>query len=75
MVADNLAAHCIAGFVESFSAELFCQFCMGKNSDVKVEEVRSGAFNLRDKDLHQDRVKTALANGTSCCGVKRVCFY
>lgn len=66
VVADNLAAHGIAGFVESFSAEFFCRFCVGKSSDVQAKEVWSGAFNLRDKDLHKDHVKTAQENGTSC---------
>lgn len=75
VVADNLAAHGLAGFVESFSAEFFCRFCLGKSSDVQTKEVCSCAFNVRDKDLHKDHVNNALENGTSCCGVKRECVF
>ncbi|KAL0194605.1 hypothetical protein M9458_008177, partial [Cirrhinus mrigala] len=75
VVADNLAAHGMAGFVESFSGEFFCRFCVGKSSDVQAKEVQSGAFNLRNKDLHKDHVKTAQEKGTSYCGVKRECVF
>ena len=30
VVADNLGAHSIGGFVESFSASQFCRFCIGE---------------------------------------------
>lgn len=75
VVADNLAAHGMAGFVESFSGEYFCRFCLGNRSDVQSKEVGSGAFSLRNKDLHADHVKTAQLSGTNCCGVKRECVF
>lgn len=75
VVADNLAAHGMAGFVESFSGEFFCRFCLGKSSDVQAKEVQSGAFNHRTKEVHKDHVKTAQEKGTSCCGVKRDCVF
>lgn len=59
VVADNLAAHGMGGFVESFSGEFFCRFCLGRSSDVQAKEVQSGAFNLF----------------TSYCGVKRDCVF
>ncbi len=42
---------------------------------MQAKEVQSGAFNLRNKDLHEDHVKTAQEKGTSYCGVKRDCVF
>ncbi|RXN34483.1 hypothetical protein ROHU_014971 [Labeo rohita] len=50
-------------------------YISGKSSDVQAKEVQSGAFNLRNKDLHKDHVKTAQEKGTSYCGVKRECVF
>ena len=33
VIADNLGAHSISGFVESFSSSHFCRFCIGYQSD------------------------------------------
>lgn len=30
IIADNLGAHCVGGFVVSFSASHFCCFCIGE---------------------------------------------
>ncbi|KAI3352079.1 hypothetical protein L3Q82_020899, partial [Scortum barcoo] len=34
VIADNLGAHGIAGFIESFSGVYFCRFCTGELNDL-----------------------------------------
>lgn len=75
VIADNLGAHGIAGFIESFSGVYFCRFCTGERSDIQDKAVQSGHFNFRTKDLHETHVQFARENSTICCGVKRECFF
>lgn len=35
IVADNLGAHGIAGFVENFTGPYFCRFCMAAASNIE----------------------------------------
>lgn len=74
VVADNLGAHGLAGFVESFSGKYFCRFCTAQHCDIQGKEVKSGVFERRTKEVHQLHVKTAQEKGESCFGVKTVCF-
>ncbi|XP_070406635.1 uncharacterized protein [Nothobranchius furzeri] len=75
VVADNLGAHCIGGFVESFSSSHYCRFCIGDRSQIQEYEVRTGMFPLRTKDSYMDHVEAALSGTTEGhhCGVKRLC--
>lgn len=73
VAADNLGAHGIAGFVESFSGEYVCRFCTGRFSDFQTKQVLSGEFSLRSKDEHKEHVKHATESGKPCVGVKRPC--
>lgn len=73
VVADNLGAHSIAGFVQSFSGECYCRFCTARSNDIQQHSVASGAFSQRTKELHQAHVKQAQDTGTVCCGVKKEC--
>lgn len=75
VIADNLGAHGIAGFIESFSGDYFCRFCTGKRSVIQVKAVQSGHFNLRTKDIHETHIRFARENSTICCGVKRECVF
>jgi len=75
VVADNLGAHSVAGFMQSFSVEYYCRFCTGKSSDIQLHSVASGAFSLRTKELHQAHVKQAQDTGTFCYGVKNECVF
>lgn len=75
VVADNLAAHGIAGFVESFSGQYFCRFCMAQWTETQVIKVKSGVFTLRNKELHQLHVHTAQEKGGNCFGVKKGCIF
>ncbi|XP_028332484.1 uncharacterized protein LOC114481687 [Gouania willdenowi] len=73
VVADNLGAHGIAGFIESFSAQYMCRFCHAQRSEIQEKEVSSGAFTLRSKDMHEMHVRSALDSAQPCHGVKRKC--
>ncbi len=74
-MADNLGAHSVAGFMQSFSVEYYCRFCTGKSSDIQLHSVASGAFSLRTKELHQAHIKHAQDTGAGYCGVKKDCIF
>ena len=59
--ADNLGAHGLAGFVESFSGDKshVCRFCLGTNEEFQKYEVREGYFIERTKDTHDLHVQKA----------------
>lgn len=46
IAADNLAAHSLAGFQESFVSDKICRFCMATRQEIQDHEVRSGHFVL-----------------------------
>lgn len=75
VVADNLGAHSIGGFVEGFSASHFCRFCIGERSQIQEHEVREGRFPPRTKSSHSMHVRAALSDLAEAhhCGVKRQC--
>lgn len=73
VVADNLGAHGLAGFVESFSGDFFCRFCTATRSEIQSQEVKEGGFSLRTKELHHTHVASACEQGKPCCGVKTTC--
>ncbi|KAL2093349.1 hypothetical protein ACEWY4_010661 [Coilia grayii] len=75
VVADNLGAHSIGGFVESFSASHYCRFCTAERSEVQSHAVNAGIFPLRTKHDHSLHVEKALNNSTHghCFGVKSQC--
>ncbi len=73
VVADNLGAHSLAGFVESFSGQYVCRFCTAQKVDIQSKDVQSGDFVLRTKEIHDADVKSALETETNCFGVKRAC--
>lgn len=73
VIADNLGAHSVGGFVESFSGSYVCRLCVGERSQFQELEVRTGAFPGRTKQQHQSDIEAALASGTHSHGVKRQC--
>ena len=76
VIADNLGAHSVAGFLQNFSGEYYCRFCTGTSSDIQVHSVASGAFSLRTKELHQTHLRQVKdSTSTSCFGVKRECVF
>lgn len=73
VLADNLGAHGIAGFNESFTAGHICRVCTATRKDIQTQDVRSGALTLRTKELHETHVASAQQGGSSCFGVKGHC--
>lgn len=75
VLADNLGAHSLAGFQESFNVNLPCRFCMATREDIQVKEVRSGSFEHRTKENHDQQVQEVLQDSTLVrqYGVKRSC--
>lgn len=73
VVADNLGAHGLAGFVESFSGDFVCRFCTATRCVIQSKEVKEGGFTLRSEKLHQAHVTSACEHGQTCCGVKTAC--
>ena len=73
VAADNLGAHTMAGFVESFSGDYYCRYCTGKSCVVQSHCVASGVFNPRTKQLHECHVKSSQETNKNCFGVKREC--
>ncbi|XP_059180201.1 uncharacterized protein LOC131959109 [Centropristis striata] len=70
--ADNLAAHGLGGFLESFRAEYACRFCMATSEQFQATEVRDEEFVQRTKASHDVHVQNALKNGSEF-GVKHDC--
>lgn len=59
IIADNLGAHGMAGFVESFfSAEYICRLCTTKKSEIK--SVAASVFDRRPLELYEAHLKCAL---------------
>lgn len=75
VVANNLGAHSVAGFVENFTGSYICQFCLGERSEFQSKEVSCGSFQWRTKEQHTLHVQTAVSspNRTPCYGVKKQC--
>lgn len=74
VVADNLGAHSIAGFVESFSGRYVCRFCTADRFDFQTKDVGAGGFSPRTEEIHTSHLKTLEENSLSnCYGVTRKC--
>ncbi|XP_047186147.1 uncharacterized protein LOC118292452 [Scophthalmus maximus] len=74
--ADNLGAHSLAGFLESFTVDKFCRFCSASSIDTQHQDgVCSGFFKLRDKDSHDKQVQEVREDQalSQTYGVKRAC--
>lgn len=77
VVADNLGAHSIGGFVENFSSSYVCRFCLDGQPEFQVEEVRTGAFQLQTKEQHEMHAQTVQQNSalTHLWSPEAVCTY
>nr|XP_046269580.1 uncharacterized protein LOC124072313 isoform X1 [Scatophagus argus] len=73
VIADNLGAHALGGFVESFSGGSICRFCTGDKSEFQSKDVKSGVFQRRTKETHNVHVQTAQERAAICYGVKKQC--
>lgn len=52
VAADNLGAHSVAGFNESFSGGYICRFCTATRAEIQTRDVKSGSFDLRTTELN-----------------------
>lgn len=72
--ADNLGAHSLAGYQESFNVEKSCRFCLASLKDIQQHDDRSGAFTLRTPELFDEAVNVLNTTDASCFdGLKRDC--
>ena len=79
IVADNLSAHSIGGFVESFSPNVAhpCRFCTATSQDIQNVELDITDLTRRCRQDHDLHVKEATATATvsSAFGVKSNCVF
>lgn len=75
VAADNLAAHSLGGFFESFTVSQVCRFCMAKREEIQHKEVRTGLFQPRTKESHDKHVQDVSQDSTKAkkYGVKESC--
>lgn len=74
VAADNLAAHGLAGFSESFRSEYFCRFCLADQTEMQISDAVSGSFEMRTKELHDNLIHDVQNNDShKNYGVKRSC--
>ncbi len=73
--ADNLGAHGLAGFQESFRVEKFCRFCLASFQDIQTTDVSKGLFPLRSIKQHNQFIEELKATPTltNVQGVKGEC--
>lgn len=71
--ADNLGAHGLAGFQESFTVDKFCRFCLVSHSQIGT--IKPKEFPLRTIEQHNRFVDDIKQNQTltSVNGVKQEC--
>ncbi|KAL3999898.1 somatostatin receptor 2 [Sarotherodon galilaeus] len=71
--ADNLGAHGLAGFYESFTVDKFCRFCLISRDQIATTEVND--FQLRGVDQHNSFLEELRQTDylQSVNGVKREC--
>lgn len=70
---DNLAAHSLVGFSESFNVDKFCCFCLISKDQIATTDVKD--FQLRTPDGHNAVLEKLRQNETlkSIDGVKKEC--
>lgn len=57
VAADNLTAHSLGRFFESFTVSQVCRFCVAKREEMQHKEVRTGYFQQRENyDKHVQEV-------------------
>lgn len=73
--ADNLAAHALGGFLESFRVDYVCRFCMATSEHFQKDGVKNEQFVKRTKGSHDLHVQNVLQDKSlsSQFGVKGDC--
>nr|XP_023651449.1 uncharacterized protein LOC111835405 isoform X2 [Paramormyrops kingsleyae] len=74
VAADNLAAHGLAGFVQSFRGPYVCRFCCCTVDQIQSTEVSEGEFSVRTRACHDLHVQNVVqGENASHLGVKGSC--
>lgn len=74
VAADNLAAHGLAGFEQSFRGPYACRFCCCTVDEIQSTEVSEGEFSVRTKACHDLHVQNVVqGKNASHLGVKGSC--
>ena len=74
VIADNLGAHSIAGFLEYFLRGHVCRFCTATVSEFQTKVVDNGAFTSRTEEIHSDHLKVIEEQSLdNFCGVRTRC--
>ena len=60
VAADNLAAHGLAGFVQSFGGNYVCRICCCTSAQIQDSEVSEGEFSMREKACHDLHVQNVV---------------
>ena len=75
VASDNLAAHALAGFMQSFRAGYICTFCKATRDQIQSHEVGDSELSLRTKDSHDQDVQDVMqGDSASQFGVKGDCI-
>lgn len=75
IVSDNLAAHSLAGFSQSFRTGFICRFCNATQDLIQSHDVGDGKFSLRTKASYDHNVQEVLhGDGHSQEGVQGKCI-
>lgn len=74
VAANNLAAHGLAGFVQSFRGHYVCRFCCCTTEQIQSREVSEVEFSMRTRACHDLHVQNvAQGEEASHVGVKGEC--
>lgn len=80
---DNLGAHSLAGFQESFSAGKVCRFCLADRENIQDYEVKSEKFLLRTQEsldnclseLQQNKRLTVVDGVKQGCALNKLSYF
>lgn len=56
VMANNLAAHGLAGFSKSFKSTYFYRFCLATQTEMQQSDAVTSGFEMRTKDFHDSLV-------------------
>ena len=73
VAADNLGAHGLAGFKESFRGSYCCRFCLTSKEDMQVSDATTGSCEMRTNNQHDRLVQEILSGCKNDYGVKKGC--
>ena len=73
VVADNIAAHQLAGFNQSFRSTYSCRFCLYSREDMQTKDATTDECQMRTKDQHDRLIQEMQTTDVQMYGVKESC--